>query len=83
MTKLLLGHAIVLEALLPPAPAAEKSARDGATPTKPSFGDKGVPKLELGNEGWRDVSNAPGEGAGYRTRTDDLLITNQLLYQLS
>ena len=25
----------------------------------------------------------PGEGAGNRVRTDDLLITNQLLYQLS
>ena len=24
-----------------------------------------------------------GNGAGSRTRTDDLLITNQLLYQLS
>ena len=46
MIKLLLGHAIVLEALLPPAPAAETSARGEATPTKQSFGDKCVTKLE-------------------------------------
>ena len=26
---------------------------------------------------------SPGDGAGGRSRTDDLLITNQLLYQLS
>ena len=49
MTKLQLGHAPVLEALLPER-ALDLSARSKATPTKQSFADKRVPKLELGNE---------------------------------
>ena len=49
VTNLQLGHALGLEALLP-------RTRDGmnalylSTPTKQSFGDKCVHKLELGNE---------------------------------
>ena len=49
MTKLQLGRALVLEALLPRARTG-MSARNPSTPTKQSFGDKCVPKPELGNE---------------------------------
>ncbi len=49
VTKLQLGHAFVLEALLPSARTG-RSAPTLSTPTKPSFADKCVPKLELGNE---------------------------------
>ena len=45
VTKLQLGHALVLEALLPPACMRKERARH-STPTKQSFGDKCVPKLE-------------------------------------
>ena len=49
MTKLPLGRALVWEALLPRARTG-MSARNPSTPTKQSFGDKCVPKPELGNE---------------------------------
>ena len=49
MTKLQLGHALVLEAPLPQAGSRNARARS-FPPTKQSFADKGVPKLELGNE---------------------------------
>ncbi len=51
VTKLLLGHALVLEALLPCTSAEAWSAQCGATPAKQSFRDKRVPKQELGHEG--------------------------------
>ena len=50
VTKLRLGHALVWEALLPRVGWEEKRPVPSA-PTKRSFADKGVPKLELGNEG--------------------------------
>ena len=47
---LLLGNAAVLEALLPHAwLLGARSSRSRAA--KQSFGDKGIPKQELGNEG--------------------------------
>ena len=49
VTKLQLGHALGLEALLPRARDG-MDARNPSTPAKQSFGDKCVPKLELGNE---------------------------------
>jgi hypothetical protein len=49
-----------------------------------------VPGVNLGvrrgsgrPRGWEKLRFAKENGAGARTRTEDLLITNQLLYQLS
>ncbi len=51
VTQIQLGHSLVMEALLPLRARCGMGARCGATPTKQSFGDKGISKLELGNEG--------------------------------
>ena len=50
VTKLQLGHALVLEALLPAGLHREGARTVSSTPTKRSFADKCVPKLEFGNE---------------------------------
>lgn len=50
VTKLQLGRALVLEALLPPGIHRGRGAQGISMPTKRSFADKGVPKLELGYE---------------------------------
>ena len=54
-----------------PAPALGKSTAVRSTPLKQSFGDKGVPKLELGHEeggGGRRTQRAASSGASAFSR---------------
>ena len=53
----------------------EPSKQEAADLQSVPFGHSGIPPYEL--------SKSVLLGAGRRTRTPDLLITNQLLYQLS
>ena len=57
----------------------EPSKRNAADLQSVPFGHSGTPPYSIGSI----ASLYPVFGAGRRTRTPDLLITNQLLYQLS
>ena len=57
----------------------EPSKRNAADLQSVPFGHSGTPPYAIGSI----ASLYPVFGAGRRTRTPDLLITNQLLYQLS